>query len=211
MQKGLESKRVDKKYIYERNIWAVLVALSLMAIFLFRNSDWGLRVASAIEIFAIFVLGGKIFSIGFKKRHFIFMGILIVANFIASPLYFIYPSYDKFWHLIGPLIVCSIAFFMINKLNISMKWKVTFTFFTAFALLGIFELWEYSLDSLFNFQLQGVYLRDAYGLGKLTVISERIDDTMLDLFLGVIGTAAYCAFVSWIYKVRTHKHLLNYA
>ena len=213
MKKGdsESSSRVSRKYVIERRIWGFLAFVSLICIFIFKNSEWGLRFASAVELFFLFILTDKVFNVGFGKRHYISMAVLIAANFIASPLYFLYPSYDKFWHLIGPIITCSAVFFMIRKLNIEFKWKVAFTFLTVFAILGIFELWEYSLDTFFNFKLQGVFLRDAYGVDKLTIVTDRIDDTMLDLFFGALGTALYCAFISWMYKKRTHRHLLNYS
>ena len=203
--------KVDKNYIYERRVWTALVIISLICIYLFRNSGWGLRIAGAVEVIALFALGDRIFQMGFKKRHYVFYILLIIGTFIASPLYFIYPNYDKIWHVIGPIFVCSIVFFMIRKLDLQMKWKVTFAFFVTFAILGIFELSEYTIDSLFNFNLQGVYLRDAYGFEKFTLITEKNDDTMIDMFLGLIGTALYCAYASFVYKRRTHKHLLNYS
>ena len=212
MKKGdsESSNRVSRKYVIERRIWGFLAFISLVCIFIFRNSEWGLRAASAVEIITLFFLGDKIFQVRFMKRHYAFLIILIIAGFLGSPLYFIYPNYDKILHLIGPMLVCSIVLFMIKKLHLEMKWKIMFAFFATFALLGTFELGEYTIDKLFDFKLQGVYLRDAYGLDKLNVVTDKIDDTMLDLFFGMLGIAIYCAFVSWIYKKRTHKHLLNY-
>ncbi len=55
----------------------------------------------------------------------------------------------------------------------------------------MFELGEYALDYFFDLKLQGVYLRDLQGLEKFNLIVDRIDDTMIDLFLGILGSSLY--------------------
>ncbi|RZD30737.1 hypothetical protein CXT76_01780, partial [Candidatus Parvarchaeota archaeon] len=93
-------------------------------------------------------------------------------------MYFLYPQYDKFQHLIQPILFSSIIFFMISKLKLELKWKLTFTFFIMVGLLSIFELGEYILDYFFNLKLQGVFLRNLQGLEKYNILMDRNDDTM---------------------------------
>jgi len=131
------------------------------------------------------------FDVKFKIRHYTFMILIIIFSLLLSPLYFSYPNYDKVQHFIQPILLASMIFHLINKLKLELKWKITFTLFTTLGILGLFELGEYALDHLFDLKLQGVYLRDFEGIEKFNLIVDRIDDTMIDLFLGMIGTLLY--------------------
>ncbi|MEK6889170.1 MAG: hypothetical protein AABW80_03630 [Nanoarchaeota archaeon] len=94
---------------------------------------------------------------------------------------------------------------MVNKLSIKLKWKLTFTFFITLGILGIFEISEYALDSLFDLKLQGVFVRDASGLEKLNIIQEPLDDTITDLVLGILGSALYSISLLIIKRKEINK------
>ena len=82
-----------------------------------------------------------------------------------------------------------------------MKWRLTFIFFIVVGSLSLFELGEYGLDYFFDFKLQGVFLRDLQGLEKFNIIMDRIDDTMIDIATGVIGTMYYVGvMILWYYR-----------
>src|SRR5205085_1505098 len=98
--------------------------------------------------------------------------------------YFIHPQYDKIQHFIFPMLFFSMIFYMVNKLNLALKWKLAFTFMTVITFLCLFEIGEYLLDSFFNLKLQGVYLRDLKGLTKFNLLQNPLDDTMADLSFG---------------------------
>ena len=84
-------------------------------------------------------------------------------------------------HFLGPFFLCSLIFFVLSKRGYNKKESLFFVFFISVAILGIHELIEYFIDIVFNMNLQGV------GLG-------RIDDTMIDLFMGVLGSLTYILF-----------------
>ena len=87
-----------------------------------------------------------------------------------------------------------------------MKWKITFIFFIVVGSLSLFELGEYSLDYFFDFKLQGVFLRDLQGLEKFNIIMDRIDDTMIDIAIGVIGTMYYIGMTTlWYYRNKRQE------
>jgi hypothetical protein len=90
---------------------------------------------------------------------------------------------------------------MIDKLSIKVRWKLTFAFFVTVAILGLFEIGEYALDYFFDMKLQGVYLRDIGGLEKFNLLVDRIDDTMIDLVLGVAGSIIYAGTKA----IRLHR------
>jgi hypothetical protein len=90
------------------------------------------------------------------------------------------------------MMFASIVLHMLKKLKLDLKWKLFFTFFIVAGFLGIFEIGEYLLDLFFDLKLQGVFLKNLQGeLINFDIIQHPLDDTMIDLSLGVIGTAIY--------------------
>ena len=89
---------------------------------------------------------------------------------------------------------------MISKHKMDMKWKLAFTMISVTAILTMHELIEYSLDIFFDLKLQGVFIRDLGGIEKLNIIQTQIDDTMIDLILGIAGTLTFGLF-----KWKTHS------
>ena len=175
----------------KKNIILSLFIFLLIIFYTFKNSSFLIRYLSAIGFIIIFVILDLNFKIGFKKRHYLFIIIISITSFLLSSMYFLYPQYDKFQHLIQPILFSSIIFFMISKLKLELKWKLTFTFFIMVGLLSIFELGEYILDYFFNLKLQGVFLRNLQGLEKYSILMDRNDDTMADLGLGIISSLIY--------------------
>jgi len=94
---------------------------------------------------------------------------------------------------------------MVNRLQLALKWKITFSVMSVIALLGMFEIGEYILDLLFNLKLQGVYLRDLSGLEKFHLLQNPLDDTMVDLAFGILGSSLY-GFYAWL-KYSKYKHM----
>ena len=72
-------------------------------------------------------------------------------------------------------------------------------------ILTSFEIWEYLLDKLFDFKLQGVYLRDFKGFEKFNLLQSPIDDTIMDLSFGLFGLIIYMLFNLIIYKINLKK------
>lgn len=185
----------------------VILAISLIILGLFYflgNYSVPVRAFSAVAFISLVYFVDHFFDVRFKEVHYFFAIFIALFGFLLSPFYFIYPNYDKILHFVMPIMAGSFFFYMINKLKISMKWKLTFTFVSLLAMIGFFEVAEYSLDLLFNLQLQGVYLRDVSGLNKVAVIQGGLDDTMIDMVFGLIGSLVYVfyhyAFYKWNLK-----------
>lgn len=173
------------------------VILILMVYFL-KDSFFIMRVVTSIALFIFFYSVDHFFQLRFKGRHYIFVLLIAVFSLLLSPLYFVYPNYDKIQHLIQPMLLCSIIFHMTSKIKMSLRWKIIFAFFITTSLLGLFEIGEYLLDYLFDLKLQGVFLRDLSGLNKYHLLQAPIDDTMVDLSYGFAGTLIYCV-ATWLY------------
>ncbi len=185
-----------KHYKMKRLVVIVFSVIVLLSIYFFRDSSFILRSGVTVGGIALFYTLDHVFDVRFQNRHYAFMILILCASVLASPIYFLYPQYDKLQHFLQPILVASMIFFMLNKLNLERKWKLWFAFYITVAILGLFELGEYTLDQFFDFNLQGVYLRDISGLGKFDVLVHPLDDTMIDMFLGVLGTTIYGVFKS---------------
>lgn len=171
-------------------------------IYFFKDSSFILRSVTASAFLIFFYFIDHFFDIRFNIKHYILIIIIAISSLLLSPLYYLYPNYDKVQHFVQPIFICVIVFFMVSKLKLDFKWKLTFTFFIVIGILGLFEIGEYALDHFFDLKLQGVYLRDLHGLDKLNLISDRIDDTMIDLILGVVGSLLFM-----IYKFGENRFL----
>jgi len=202
-------KQFHLNYSAKRNLLFIFTVLLLIGLYFFKDASTLLRVVSAIGTLFLFYVADHLFDIRFRKRHYVFMLIIVVASFLASPLYFTYPNYDKVQHFIQPILVCSIVFYLINKLHLELKWKLTFTFFVVFAILGMFEIGEYLLDLFFNLKLQGVYLRDLNGLEKFNLLMDPLSDTIVDLVYGMLGCALYCITLAIYYRKKLGMNLLK--
>lgn len=175
-------------------------------IYFFKNSSFVLRVFSAIALMAGFYSLDHGFDIRFKPRHYVFMFIIAVCSFILSPLYYVYPNYDKIQHFVQPIFTGTIIFFMISRLHIERKYQLLLAFLVTVSILGMFEVGEYYLDHFFDLKLQGVYLRDYGGLEKFNLIMDRIDDTMTDMALGMIGSGLYFLTLGAYGRMKRNRH-----
>lgn len=191
-------EEIQKAYKHKRLIVGIITVLLLVAIYLFKDSSSiTLRYSTFIGILLASYITDHLFDIRLKIKHYVFIIIIGVITIMMSSFYFVYPSYDKIQHFIIPIPLCSIMFFMVNKLKLAIKWKLTFTVLSVIAFLGIFEILEFVLDSFFNWKLQGVYLRDITGLDKFNLILDPLSDTIIDLSFGIFGSSLY-AIYSWI-------------
>ncbi len=186
-----------KPHNYHAKRWATLTlaVIILGMMYFFRDEGFWLRAVSAASFILFFYAVDHWFDIRFRHIHYIFIVVIAAASLLFSPLYYIYPQYDKIQHLVQPILLCSIIYHMVSRIKLELKWRLIFTFFIVISVLGLFEMAEYIFDQFFGWKLQGVYLRDITGLNKFEVVVEPIDDTMIDLFFGVAGTCLYALAV----------------
>lgn len=202
-------KKFDLDYRKKRALLIVLSVIILFAVYFFKSASFILRALATLAVLGLFYSIDHFYDIQFKKRHYVFILIIATLSFLASPLYFIYPDYDKIQHFIQPMLTCSLVFYMISKLHLELKWKLAFTFFTVIAILGIFEIGEFALDSLFDLKLQGVFLRDISGIEKFNLLMEPLKDTMIDLIYGVLGVAIYCIGFGISLRKKLHHNIFR--
>ena len=128
----------------------------------------------------------------FKNRHYGYVFGIIILGILLSPLYFLNSSFDKVLHLLMPILISIIAYYVLDtKTKLNFKYKLLITFMFMVTLLALWELAEYIVDYFWDFKMQGVYLRDITGLEKYNLVLDKNDDTMIDLMLGVAGTGIF--------------------
>jgi hypothetical protein len=207
MKRGVKTIRErlqPHSYHAKRRTTLALAIVILAMIYFFKDEGFLLRTISAASFILFFYAIDHWFDIRFKPIHYVFIVLIAIASLLLSPLYFIYPQYDKIQHFIQPILLSSIVFHMVSHLKLELKWRLIFTFFIIIGILGMFEMAEYTLDRFFDWKLQGVYIRDITGLNKLELLSEPIDDTMIDLFFGFAGTCFY-ALAVLLYLRLSHR------
>lgn len=193
----LKFRKIHKKhefkaaYHIKRRYVLIFSALLVAMIYLFKDSTWYLRTAAAVLFLVLFYIFDHTFDQKFLWYHYLFALIISITSFLLSSLYFVHPQYDKVQHFVDPILAASIVFYMVSELDINRKTKIWLALFVTIGLLGLLEVGEYALDLVFDLKLQGVYLRDLQGLEKFNIVMDRIDDTMVDMILGIAGSGVY--------------------
>ncbi len=194
-----------KKYLY------IATALFLLALlYALKNTSYFARASSFIAAFVAFFVIDTLFKLRFRNRHYIMFIFIATTGILFSPLYYIYPNYDKILHLISPFLFCVLMFYLVSKIQgISLPIKLFLTLSIVVSLLAFWEIFEFSLDKFYNMQLQGVWVRDVTGMGKLNMIMDRNDDTMVDMIMGIIGSLAFTAGQTAGYYIKKLKNKIN--
>ena len=128
------------------------------------------------------------FKIEFELWHYYIILAILAFGILFAQLYSIYIIYDKILHFIMPILGSFLVYHIVDKKNLTLQWKLLITFMFMMSFLAIHEIGEYIMDQLWNMNLQGVYIRDITGIEKLNMVVSQIDDTMIDLILGMLGS-----------------------
>lgn len=187
-----------KRYKRKRRIVLAVSILMFGALYAFKNVSTSVRSLSAIIFLGAFYLMDHLFELDFKDRHYLFIAFMAVFGLLFSQLYFIYPYYDKIQHLTFPMMLGSLTYHMVSLLKLEKKWKLVFVFFIIIGSIGVFEIGEYTIDQTFNSRLQGVFIGDSE-------FQSQIDDTMIDLSLGVVGAAVYVSTIALFFRKRKRR------
>lgn len=130
---------------------------------------------------------------------FIFFGVSL------SPLYFQTDWFDKVLHIMIPLGISHIVFRMTKFPD--MNFKIFSTLLGSITAISLWELFEYFIDNKFGTHLQGVY-----GLTKqnyVIVKMKRLDDTIADISLGVIGICIYLIIQTYLSNLSKNNKIMG--
>ena len=182
------------KYQTKRRIIFGISIFLFTSLYLFKNTSTLLRIFATLAALISFYIFDRYYDANFELKHYSYIFAFCFFGIFLSPLYFLSENYDKILHLVIPILMGSIIFFVVNKQNLNLRWKIIVTLMFTIGALTIFETIEYVLDILWNFQLQGVYVRDITGLEKFNIIIDKNDDTMIDLILGIFGSMIFSSY-----------------
>jgi len=177
--------------------------LILIILYALKNTNYFLRTFTFLFSIGLFFFGDKFFELKFKPIHYLILILISTAGILLSAFYGLYPNYDKALHLISPVLISILVFYLINKTDLKFSTKLLITFSVVIMSLAMFEIIEYLLDTFFDMKLQGVFLRSQEGLTKLNLVMDKNKDTMIDLILGSLGSLGFI-----IYKTITF-HILR--
>jgi membrane-associated HD superfamily phosphohydrolase len=170
-----------------------------LILYALKNTGYPLRISTFIAALLLFYAVNEWLELKFKNYHYIIFAFVSGAGILFSPLYFVSANYDKILHLVSPIFLSVLIFFLLNKAKIKFSIKIFLTFSVMVMFLSLFEIGEYVLDQLFDFKLQGVYLRDLSGISKLNIIIDKNDDTMIDMMFGMAGALTFVVIKSAIF------------
>jgi hypothetical protein len=120
---------------------------------------------------------------GINDKYWLYINIGLWLNVLGEILiYWSGPQiYDKVLHLYLGIVITAIVY---EDYKINMKINKMWIFLSLVGLLGVWEIYEYILDNLLHFNLQGVIRGGVFTM-------SQIDDTMYDLIIGALGSIGY--------------------
>lgn len=194
--------------------WIVFVIVSLMTIdFVVVVSEGQWLSAFLIITIALLILLVTVFS----DR----LAVQIPAEFQVLALVFVFSAlflgevrsyYDKIWwwdialHSTSGLLMGILGFLLVYVLNASEKiafsmtprFVAFFAFMFAVAVGALWEIFEYSIDTIFGANMQKAMFDDPSGL----------TDTMWDMIVNAIG-AAFISTLGWWYLKRERRSFID--
>lgn len=132
----------------------------------------------------------------------VYLLFIIFGHFIGSILgiYNEIPHYDKIMHTLSGVLTSFVAIIVLNNIN-QYKFKnvifnIVFMIVFSLAVAGIWEIFEFTNDILFQADAQKVAI-------------SGVNDTMLDMIVALFGSILVC--IEYGIEVCTHKKGLVYA
>lgn len=132
----------------------------------------------------------------------VYLLFIIFGHFIGSILgiYNEIPHYDKIMHTLSGVLTSFVALIVLNNIN-QYKFKnvifnIVFMIVFSLAVAGIWEIFEFTSDILFQADAQRVAI-------------SGVNDTMLDMIVALFGSVLVC--IEYGIEVCIHKKGLVYA
>lgn len=156
-------------------------------ILLFRGTG---RVSTTIMAFGSFIgsvlIAWLLKTKNIDDKYMLAINATLWGNLLGEIAFYYHNLifYDKILHILLGIILSAIIYsYYATNSNL----KRDAVFYTTMGLLAIWEIYEFSLDSFFGFQSQGV-------LSNKVFILSPLEDTMYDLIWGAIGSLFYLFF-----------------
>jgi len=106
----MQKKRKLKAHT-KRKLYIAIGIFLFILLYALKNTSYFTRSFGFVFVILLFFIGDYFFKFGFKNYHYAILVSIAALGILFSPLYFIYPNYDKTLHIISPVLVCILIFF----------------------------------------------------------------------------------------------------
>ncbi|MEN9625891.1 MAG: hypothetical protein RL557_219 [archaeon] len=149
--------------------------------------------ASHISISALLIYSGlvvslyvgeRLFSLDFHKEHYTFVSVLALSFLFFYYLHSLFVYVDKPLHFFGGFVIAFLFYHALKQKKFRKKSLIALIFFLSLLVILGYELYEFTLDRLFDAHMQGVY---RIVEGKRVIMISGVQDTVQDILLGMLG------------------------
>ncbi len=221
MKKDRMKKATKYTYIFHWITVGIIFAISVIGAIINRNSSVkSVYVFNAVQSF-LFLIASFTPTI-LKKLQFeipdiiyVLFVLFISAHFVLGEIFGFFAKvswWDSILHTFSGFLLTFISYSIISLMNQSknknFKLNIYFSALFAFSLtvaIGVvWEIVEYSADSLFGANMQRAYesIADGGGRGNPLVGQAALSDTMKDLILDSVGSICACVLCIILYKTK---------
>lgn len=174
----MKDKHINKEFIVAV-IFTIVLIITAIYDFIARDGEKLFRIAlTFVTIVLVYLLYIKSFLKGSKIIYYINMTFIFLAMYLANVWnFYSIPNYDKFLHLLSGAIIAIIGYILfiyltndISRKEMNPLTPAIFVILFATAAAGVWEIWEFTTDSLFGLSAQ----------------NNSLNDTMWDIICGTV-------------------------
>jgi hypothetical protein len=142
-----------------------------------------------------------------KVPNLVYLGIMLVflANIFGElffGLFYIIPNFDKWIHLLSPMVACTLFYFLFKKKIKDKKMLIFFSVTLILAWSVAWEIIEYFSDQYFHTLLVGVHLTGLENFNLDAQYMGPLKDTIYDMFYGLIGSVVWAAIALFLVRKK---------
>lgn len=174
----MKDKHINKEFMVAV-IFTIVLIITAIYDFIARDGEKLFRIAlTFVTIVLVYLLYIKSFLKGAKIIYYINMTFIFLAMYLANVWnFYSIPNYDKFLHLLSGAIIAIIGYILfiyltndISRKEMNPLTPAIFVILFATAAAGVWEIWEFTTDSLFGLSAQ----------------NNSLNDTMWDIICGTV-------------------------
>ena len=132
-----------------------------------------------------------------EKYKFYAISAIWLNHFGELYFYDSWQYYDKVLHFFIPMLLAHIIFVYLRKNKFPNRFVA---FLMVMGIEALFEIWEYIPHTFLGFQMLGV-------MSNGIMVMSPITDTIIDLFLGALGTFIFLYFILPIRNKKNEKEM----
>ena len=174
----MKDKLVKKEFLIAALFTVVLIITSIYDFFIKDGEKLFRILLTLITVILVYLLYIKSFLKGISLIYYINMIFIFLSMYLASIWnFYSIPNYDKFLHLLSGAIIAIIGYILfiyltndVSRKEMNFLTPVIFVILFATAAAGVWEIWEFTTDSLFGLKAQ----------------NNSLNDTMWDIICGTI-------------------------